>query len=76
MDWVPLWADCTAHERVMKYVLLQLLLLIWHLLRSLACAVQCSSAAHISLSLLHTLRWLPIGWVVWMMLQWICASLF
>ena len=68
--------DCTAHEPVMKYVLLQMLL-IWHLLRSLACAVQCSSAAHISaLSLLHTLRWLPIGWVVWMMLQWICASLF
>jgi len=46
MDWVPLWADCTAHERVMKYVLLQLLLLIWHLLRSLACAAQCCSAAH------------------------------
>jgi len=31
----------------MKYVLLQVLLT-WHLLRSLACAAQCFSAAHIS----------------------------
>ncbi len=35
-----------------KYVLLQLMLLTWHLLRSLASATQCCSAAHM-------LRWLP-----------------
>ncbi len=35
----------------MKHVLLQLLLLIWHLRRqSKACAAQCYSAAHISLT--------------------------
>ena len=43
---------CTTQDLVMKYVLVQLLwLLVWQLLRSLACAAQCSSTAHM-------LRWL------------------
>ncbi len=48
----------------MQYVLLQLL--IWHLLRSMACAAQSFPAANISAVFsLHTLRWLPTGWAVW-----------
>jgi len=50
----------TAHAMSeVSYVLLQLL--IWHLLRSLACATQRSCSAMYSL---HTLRWLPTACAV------------
>jgi len=61
-----IWSHCGQIAQLMsevKYVLLQVP--IWG---SLACAAQCSCSVHVSaLSLLHTLRWLPTGWVVWMM---------
>jgi len=61
-----IWSHCGQIAQLMsevKYVLLQMP--IWHLLRSLACAAQCSCSVHVSaLSLLHTLRWLPTGWGV------------
>ena len=43
---------CTTQDRVMKCVLLQLLL-IQHLLRSSACAVQCCCSLFVAAFILH-----------------------